>query len=129
MPVKCILLIDDEKDLSDVIQTCLRKLGGWNVLTAQSGREGLGKAGKEQPDAILLDVMMPDMDGLTVLHNLQGDPATQNIPVILLTAKVQPADQNKYALLGVAGVITKPFDPLKISHQIAEKLGWALEIV
>jgi CheY-like chemotaxis protein len=127
MPTKCILLIDDEKDLSEVIQTCLRKLGGWNVLTAQSGCEGLQKAGIEQPDAILLDVMMPDMDGFTVLHKLQAGPATQNIPVILLTAKVQPADHHKYALLGVAGVITKPFDPLKISRQVAEKLGWSSE--
>jgi CheY-like chemotaxis protein len=125
MPVKCILLIDDEKELSEVIQTCLRKLGGWNVLTAQSGCEGLEKARKEQPDAILLDVMMPDMDGFTVLHKLQGDPVTQNIPVILLTAKVQPLDQHKYALLGIAGVITKPFDPLKISSQVAIKLGWS----
>jgi CheY-like chemotaxis protein len=125
MSVKCILVIDDEKDLSEVIQTCLRKLGGWKVLTAQSGCEGLAKAGKEQPDAILLDVMMPDMDGFTVLHKLQENPATQNIPVILLTAKVQPADQNKYARLGVAGVITKPFDPLKISGQVADKLGWS----
>ncbi len=127
MSTKCILLIDDEKDLSAVIQTCLRKLGGWKVLMAQSGHEGLQKAGTEQPDAILLDVMMPDMDGFTVLSNLQGNPATQNIPVILLTAKVQPADHHQYALLGIAGVITKPFDPLKISHQVAEKLGWSSE--
>lgn len=125
MSVKRILLIDDEKELSEVIQTCLRKLGGWNVLTAQSGYEGLEKAGREQPDAILLDVMMPDMDGLTVFHKLQDDPATQNIPVILLTAKVQPADQHTYTLLGVTGVITKPFDPLKIAQQVTEKLGWS----
>lgn len=124
MSIKCILLIDDEKRLSSVIQMCLQKLGGWKVLTAESGREGLSKAETEKPDAILLDVMMPDMDGIAVLRELQSHPNTAEIPVILLTAKVQFANLNQYTELKVAGVIAKPFDPLKLASQVAQILGW-----
>lgn len=125
MSAKRILLIDDEKRLSRVIQACLRKLGGWTVLTALSGSEGLVKAETEQPDAILLDVMMPDIDGLTLFQKLQENPATQAIPVILLTAKVQIVDYEKFSQLGIVGVIAKPFEPLKLADQIADALGWA----
>ncbi|MFB2939038.1 response regulator [Aerosakkonemataceae cyanobacterium BLCC-F154] len=124
MTSKYILLIDDEKRLSSVIQMCLQKLGGWKVLTAESGREGLSKAETEKPDAILLDLMMPDMDGMAVLRELQANPNTAEIPVILLTAKVQSANQNQYAQLKIAGVIGKPFDPLKLASQVAQTLGW-----
>ncbi|MBE9017737.1 two-component system response regulator [Chroococcidiopsis sp. CCALA 051] len=126
MPSKRILLIDDEQRLSRVIETCLRKLGGWTVLTAQSGSEGLQKAQTQQPDAILLDVMMPDLDGIALFRELQENPATQAIPVILLTAKVQPVDRESYARLGVVGAIAKPFDPLQLANQIAETLGWQI---
>ncbi|MGA9382809.1 MAG: response regulator [Phormidium sp.] len=124
MSTKRILLIDDEKRLSTVIQMCLEKLGGWTVLTAESGREGLSKAETEKPDAILLDLMMPDMDGMTVLRELQSNPNTAEISVILLTAKVQPANQNEYDQLRIVGVIAKPFDPLKLASQVAQTLGW-----
>ncbi|RUR78757.1 response regulator [Chlorogloeopsis fritschii PCC 9212] len=124
MSAKCILVIDDEKNLCTIIQACLEKLGRWQVLTAHSGSEGLTLAEIEHPDAILLDVMMPDIDGLALFSKLQSNPSTQNIPVILLTAKVQTVDLNKFAQLGVAGVIPKPFDPLKLSHLVAEALGW-----
>ena len=124
MSTKLILLIDDEKRLSSVIQMCLQKLGGWTVLTAESGREGLSKAETEKPDAILLDLMMPDMDGMTVLRKLQANPITAEIPVILLTAKVQSANYNEYTQLRIAGVIAKPFDPLKLAKQVAQTLGW-----
>ena len=124
MTTKRILLIDDEKYLSSVIQICLKKLGGWTVLSAESGSEGLLKAETEQPDAILLDVMMPDLDGPTVLQRLKANPATQAIPVIFLTAKVQSADHKKYAQLKIAGVLAKPFDPLKLADQVAKTLSW-----
>lgn len=124
MSNKSILLIDDEKRLSSVIQMCLQKLGGWQVFTAESGREGLSKAESEKPDAILLDLMMPDMDGMAVLRELQANPNTAEIPVILLTAKVRSESKNEYAQLKIAGVIAKPFDPLTLASQVAQTLGW-----
>jgi CheY-like chemotaxis protein len=124
MSQKHILLIDDEKHISTVVKTCLVTLGGWVVLTADSGKEGLLKARQEQPDAILLDIMMPDMNGITLLQELRKEPKTQNIPVLLLTAKAQMSDRDEYTHLDIAGVITKPFEPLKLAEQIAEVLGW-----
>lgn len=124
MPEKCILVIDDEINLCTVIQACLENLGGWETLTALSGKEGLAIAQTQQLDAILLDVMMPDIDGLTLFQELQNDSATQSIPVILLTAKVQSTDFAQFAKLGVAGVIAKPFDPLTLAEQVASTLGW-----
>jgi CheY-like chemotaxis protein len=124
IPEKRILVIDDEVNLCTVIQACLENLGGWETLTALSGREGLGIAQTQQLDAILLDVMMPDLDGLTLFQELQKNSATQAIPVILFTAKVQSTDLDQFAKLGVAGVIAKPFDPLTLAEQIASILEW-----
>ncbi len=124
MAVKQILVIDDEDDIREVAQVSLEMIGNWAVLTACSGREGLVKAAAEQPDAILLDVMMPDMDGPRTFQQLQQTPAICHIPVILMTAKVQASDQRRFAGLGVKGVITKPFDPLTLADQVAETLGW-----
>jgi CheY-like chemotaxis protein len=120
MNPKQILLIDDEENLVSVIKICLQKLGGWTVLTASSGAEGLRYAEAFQPDAILLDVMMPDLDGLTVLRQLRANPKTQPIPVILLTAKMQSVHQDEYAQLDIVGVLAKPFDPLQLAHHIAQ---------
>ncbi len=124
MPSKQILLIDDEENLVSVIKICLQKLGRWKVLTAASGAEGLRHAEAFLPDAILLDVMMPDLDGLTVLRQLRANPKTQDISVILLTAKMQSSYQNEYAQLDIAGVLAKPFDPLKLAHHVAQMLNW-----
>ena len=126
MTAKRVLVIDDEERIQEVVQTCLEILSGWEVLTAGSGNEGLQKAQTQQPDAILLDVSMPEMDGLTILQKLQENPVTQSIPVVLLTAKVQPADRERFAQLGIAGVITKPFDPVQLASQVAQALGWNL---
>jgi CheY-like chemotaxis protein len=125
MTAKRVLVIDDEDDIREVAQLCLETVGGWEVITAGSGREGLAKAEAEVPDAILLDVMMPDMDGSTTFQKLQANIVTQDIPVILLTAKVQAAEQRKFAQLGVKAVLPKPFDPLMLVHQIAKVLGWS----
>ncbi|WP_414583956.1 response regulator [Scytonema sp. PCC 10023] len=124
MLAKRILVIDDEINLCTVIKVCLERIGGWQVLIAQSGSEGLVLAETELPDAILLDVMMPDTDGLVVLHTLHINPVTETIPVILLTAKPQPVNLNQSAQLGFVGVIPKPFDPLELADQVAELLGW-----
>lgn len=122
MTNKCILIIDDEEDIREVAQLCLEAVAGWQVCTAQSGSEGLTLAQSQQPDAILLDVMMPDMDGLTTLEQLQANPLTENIPVIFLTAKNNLLDRDRLAQMGVKGIIPKPFDPMNLSKQVMQLL-------
>ncbi|BBC24409.1 response regulator [Pseudanabaena sp. ABRG5-3] len=124
MNIKSILLIDDEINLAQVVAVCLESFKGWKVTVANSGKEGLRLLETIKPDTILLDVMMPDMDGITVYQNLQKNPDTQHIPVIFLTAKVQVSDRQRFAQLGIVGTIAKPFEPLKIADQIAELLDW-----
>jgi CheY-like chemotaxis protein len=81
-------------------------------------------ASAEQPDAILMDVMMPGVDGPATFRRMQEDSTVAHIPVLLLTAKVQGVDQRRFASLGVAGILFKPFDPLTLAQQISEMLGW-----
>ncbi|MBD2773999.1 response regulator [Iningainema tapete] len=123
MTAKQILVIDDEDDIRKLIQTCLEIMGGWQVLSASSGSEGLHLAQTAQPDAILLDVMMPEMDGPTTFQKLQANPATKDIPVILLTAKGRTTESHLFAELGVTGVLNKPFNPHKLADQVAAALG------
>lgn len=122
MSTKHILLVDDEDDIREVAGISLETVGGWRVSKAASGTEGIAKALADRPDAILLDVMMPDIDGPTTFGRLQAEPATREIPVILLTAKAQGADLQRFRELGVAGVLTKPFDPMALPGLIAELL-------
>jgi CheY-like chemotaxis protein len=124
---KRILVIDNEEYIREVTKICLETTTNWLVLTAGSGQEGLRTAEAEQPDAILLDVMMPDMDGLTTFRHLQANSTTQHIPVLLLTAKVQTSDRHRYTDLGIKDTIAKPFDPLQLANQIAIALDWNLE--
>lgn len=119
-----ILIIDDEDDIREVAGLSLEATAGWQVLTASSGAEGIATAAAALPDAILMDVMMPGMDGPTTFRQMQRDPAISHIPVLLLTAKVQGTDQRRFADLGVAAVLFKPFDPLSLARQISDVLGW-----
>ena len=119
-----VLIIDDEDDIREVAALSLETVAGWDVTMAGSGAAGIVKALEQQPDAILLDVMMPVMDGPTTFRELHALPETTNIPVILLTAKVQAADQKRFSDLGVAAVMFKPFDPLTLAGEIAHALGW-----
>jgi CheY-like chemotaxis protein len=123
---KRILVVDNEPSIQEVAQICLETVAGWEVTLASSGLEGIATALREQPDAILLDVMMPDMDGLATFSQLQANPATRSIPVILLTAKVQTTDRQNYTELGIRSTISKPFSPLDLAQQIATTLGWQL---
>lgn len=127
MTAKRILLVDDEPDIREVAQVSLEMVAGWRVRTAASGAEAIAAAAADPPDAILLDVMMPDLDGPTTFQRLQAEPRSRGIPVILLTAKVQAVDQRNFADLGVAGVIPKPFDPMTLARQVAGILGWKEE--
>ncbi|MDX2217273.1 MAG: response regulator [Oculatellaceae cyanobacterium bins.114] len=126
MNIKRILVIDDEADIREIARMSLKITKQWDVLTAASGKEGIAIAVTEQPDAILLDVIMPEMDGLTTLKDLHLNPATQHIPVLLLTATVQVASQQYYDELGAKAVLIKPFDPGVLGNQIETVLNWTV---
>ena len=119
-----ILIIDDEDDIREVAALTLEAVAGWHIVTAASGAEGIALAEREQPEAILMDVMMPGMDGPTTFRHMQQNPAIAHIPVLLLTAKVQGIDQRRFSDLGVAAVLFKPFDPMTLADQIGEALHW-----
>ena len=119
-----ILIIDDEDDIRAVVALSLESVAGWLVSTATSGLEGIALAEQDPPDAILMDVMMPFMDGPTTFREMQKHERLVSIPVILLTAKVQGVDQRRFAGLGVAGVLFKPFDPMTLADQMSAALGW-----
>lgn len=119
-----ILLIDDDDGIRDVARASLELVGGYDVTTASSGQEGLDVSRENPPDAILLDVMMPGLDGPATFTRLQDQEETRHVPVILLTAKTQEADRCRFAQLGVAGVLPKPFDPMTLAGEVASILGW-----
>ena len=119
-----ILIIDDEDDIREVAAMSLETVAGWEVMVANSGPQGIARAASYKPEAILLDVMMPGMDGPTTFRQLRSNPDTARIPVLFLTAKVQATDRRMFADLGVEAVLVKPFDPLTLSTQIAGALGW-----
>ncbi|MDP8909947.1 MAG: response regulator [Chloroflexota bacterium] len=123
MDPKRILVVDDEDDIREVAAFALQAVGGWQVLTAASGRQALALAAAHRPDAILLDVMMPELDGPATVVALRDDPATRNIPVVLLTAKVQAADRQRFSQLAISGVLSKPFDPMALPGQLRDALA------
>ena len=121
---RSVLIVDDEEDVRAVAQMGLEMGAGWQVITASSGEEALQLAADQQPDVILLDMMMPDMDGRTTLQYLKRDPITQEIPVILMTAKVRSNNPDGFDAFNAAAVFAKPFRPLQLATQISETLGW-----
>jgi DNA-binding response OmpR family regulator len=124
MSTRRVLIIDDEDDIREVAAVSLETVEGWEILTAPNGARGLEVAAAEKPDAILLDVMMPDLDGPTTFKKLRENDATAAIPVLLLTAKTQAHERQRFQQLGVNGVLFKPFDPLTLGEQIRQVLGW-----
>ncbi len=123
MATKRILIVDDDADIREATQLCLEITGQWEVLMAGNGIEGLAIAQFEKPDAVLLDMRLPGMDGITILRKLRENAETKEIPIIILTAKAQSNERKVFDQLKVAAVITKPYDPLTISDQIASALG------
>lgn len=113
-----VLLVDDEPDIRRIGQISLEHVGQWKVVQAQSGLQALSLAAHERPDVILLDVMMPELDGPETFARLREDPVTARIPVIFMTAKAQPHEVASYRALGAAGVIAKPFDPMSLPGEI-----------
>jgi CheY-like chemotaxis protein len=118
-----LLLVDDAEDIRAIACMSLERLGGWSVVPVASGAAALQAARRDGPfDAVLLDVMMPGMDGPSTLARLRADGLPTEVPVIFLTAKTQAADRERLASLGATGVITKPFDPLTLAAQLGELL-------
>jgi CheY-like chemotaxis protein len=117
-----VLLAEDEPDVQLIARLSLKK-AGFVVTTANNGIEALERVEANRPDVILLDWMMPDMDGFETCGRLKANPATRDIPVIFLTAKVQESEVAKALALGAAGCIGKPFDALTLGSQVKAILG------
>ena len=117
-PLNRILYVEDEPDIRMVAQMALQAVGGFTVIACASGQEALDAAPGAAADLLLLDVMMPGMDGPSTLKALRALPATAGTPVIFMTAKVQAAEVAVYKGLGALEVIPKPFDPMELSAQI-----------
>ena len=116
-PMK-VLIVDDDEDIRLVSEIAIRRIGKWDAVVAATGEEALDRARAEQPDVILLDVMMPSLNGPATLALLREEPATASIPVIFLTAKVQKHEVERYMALGATGVIRKPFDVMTLADEI-----------
>jgi CheY-like chemotaxis protein len=113
-----VLVVDDDDEIREITMLALEIMGGWDVIEADRGAAALRMAHEHRPDVVLLDVMMPEMDGPTTFRHLQRDPATRDIPVILLTAKVLAGHTQLWDDLPVTGVISKPFNPTTLSDEI-----------
>lgn len=118
-----VLLVEDDKHIRLIIKTSLVKLAQWQVLEAANGLEALEQVKGTNPDLILLDIMMPGMDGPTTFGELRKIDQLKQVPVIFMTAKVQRQEVESYIALGARGVITKPVDPMKLPEQILDILG------
>lgn len=125
-PLSRILYVEDEPDIRFVAQMALKAVGGFTVIACASGPEALSAAPDARVDLLLLDVMMPGMDGPSTLKALRELPATASTPVIFMTAKVQAAEVALYKSLGALEVIPKPFDPMQLSAQI--RAIWAAQV-
>lgn len=119
-PLQRILYVEDEVAIQEVVKLALEAVGGFSVEICSSGTAAVERAPFFSPDLILLDVMMPGMDGLSTLQTLRGLPQTSTTPVIFITAKAQSAERAHYLELGAVGVITKPFDPMRLSQNILD---------
>jgi len=115
-----ILFVEDDPDIQMVAQLALEAVGGYTVQMCSSGKEALAVAEQFAPDLILLDVMMPGMDGPTTLIELRKKPSLTHTPVVFMTARVQRHEIEQYLAMGAADVISKPFDPMTLSAQVAD---------
>jgi CheY-like chemotaxis protein len=121
---RSILVIDDSALIREAAKIALDTIGGWRILTASCGAEGIELAGSDRFDAILLDVEMPGMDGIAVAERLHELPATSALPIVLLTAHDRRVESERFRRAPVAGVIQKPFQLSDLAQQVADILGW-----
>jgi CheY-like chemotaxis protein len=124
MTMPTVLVVDDDEMIRQLTEMSLESVNGWTVLTASGGVDAIEMARRHHPDAMLLDMMMPDMDGLTTFQHLQDDESTRDIPVILFTAKSTVGQQQPWDGYAISGVIAKPFDPMTLGDEIATALRW-----
>lgn len=117
-PLKHVMCVDDEEDILQVTRLSLETLGGFTVSICKGSAGAVAMLKIAKPDILLLDVMMPGMDGPTTLKTLRADPEVADVPVIFMTAKVQPSEVAHYIQIGAMGVIAKPFDPMSLSRQV-----------
>lgn len=122
MESKRILVVDDEPRVREMIEFRLRQYG-FEVLQAADGREALAVASKEQPDLVLLDVMMPELDGFQVCSRLKQHEATEHIPVVMLTAKAEAKDVTRAFNSGAVDYVVKPYDPAVLQQKIVQNLS------
>lgn len=115
-----ILYVEDDPDIQAVASIALEVVGGLTLHVCSSGAHALEAAAAFEPELLLLDVMMPEMDGPTTLAKLRELPATERTPVIFMTAKVQASEVSFYKSLGALGVIAKPFDPMQLAQQVRQ---------
>ena len=122
MEIRKVLLAEDEEDIRKVAQMSLQFRSGWKVALASNGEECLAKAAADPPDLILLDCMMPKLDGYETCRRLKQDPSLRHIPVIFLTAKAQETEVKKGLSLGAVGYLIKPFNPMSLASEISQIL-------
>lgn len=118
-----ILYVEDDHDIQVVAKMALEVVGGFTLHVCNSGQDAIDQGGDFEPDMILLDVMMPEMDGPTTLANLRGVPGLEKTPAVFMTAKVMPSDVERYKELGAIDVIAKPFDPMTLAERIQKIWG------
>ncbi len=118
-----VLLVDDEEDVREIARLSLGRVGGMDVIEASNGPDAVALAAREKPDFVLLDMMMPGMDGPATLQALRANPETSLIRVVFLTAKALPSEVDRLRQLGAVAVITKPFDPMTLAIEVRRILG------
>ena len=124
MRIPTVLVVDDDDSVREVTQMALELVAKWHVVAANGGAVAIDLAREHRPDAVLLDLMMPVMDGRATFQALRADERTRDIPVILLTAKLQVGETQAWDDMAVAGVISKPFSPMTLGAEVAAMLGW-----
>ena len=123
MDIRSVLLIDDEADIRTIGELALSEVGVGGCVLADSGETGLLLAKEKKPDVVLLDVMMPGLDGPSTFERLREDPETASVPVIFMTAKIQKHEVDRYRDLGATGIIAKPFDPMSLADEVKRIAG------
>ena len=118
-----ILIVEDDRSIQMVLELVFTRMAKCEVVLASDGAEGLAMIQKHKPDVVLLDLMMPGMDGFEVCQRSKADESTRHVPIIFLTAQPQPAAVARAMALGAAGYLVKPFDPIKIIDQVNEALA------
>lgn len=117
-PLRTLLYVDDEPDIREVVQLALSLAKSLEVHVCESGEQALAELPLIKPDLVMLDVMMPGMDGPTTMSRMRADPMLADIPVVFITAKAMPQEITRFRELGAIGVIPKPFDPMRLSEQV-----------